>query len=342
MAVQSSTRPEVAPGQRRGGSKPPMEPQRSRGVLGRLDIKYSPYLYIAPFFVVFGIFGLWPLIYTLRMSLYDWDLGSTVETAKFVGFDNFTMFLGDSDFWNSVVNTIAMFLMSTIPQLILALILANALNKRLRGRTLLRMGVLIPNITSVAAVSIVFTQLYNRDFGLINWVLGFVGVEPIDWTARSWSSWVAISSMVDWRWTGYNALIFLAAMQSIPRDIYESASIDGASGWRQFWTMTVPMLRPTIIFVTIISTIGGLQLYGEPLLFTGGGNPLLGGSDRQSQTVTMFLMEQFYMKFELGRAATVAWLLFILIMIFSIINFLFTRSLRSADGKAKQRKGVTR
>ncbi len=102
------------------------------------------------------------------------------------------------------------------------------------------------------------------------------------------------------------------------------------------------MLRPTIIFVTIISTIGGLQLFAEPLLFTGGGNPLLGGSDRQSQTVTMFLMEQFYMKFELGRAATVAWLLFILILIFSVINFLFTRSLRSADGKAKQRKAVKR
>jgi cellobiose transport system permease protein len=336
--VQSSTRRDVAPGQRRGGGSPPhREPRRSKGVLGRLDIKYSPYLYIAPFFVVFGIFGLWPLIYTLRMSLYDWDLGATVETAKFVGLDNFVMFLGDDDFWNSVVNTIAMFLMSTVPQLILALILANALNKRLRGRTLLRMGVLIPNITSVAAVSIVFTQLYSRDFGLINWLLGLVGVEPIEWQAHSWSSWVAISSMVDWRWTGYNALIFLAAMQSIPRDIYESASLDGASAWRQFWTMTVPMLRPTIIFVTIISTIGGLQLYGEPLLFTGGGNPLLGGSDRQSQTVTMFLMEQFYMKFELGRAATVAWLLFIMILVFSVVNFLFTRSLRSADGTSRKK-----
>ncbi|MFC7763300.1 carbohydrate ABC transporter permease [Catellatospora bangladeshensis] len=338
MTVQSSPRHDVAPRQRRGGSPPPSEPRRSRGVLGRLDIKYSPYLYIAPFFVVFGIFGLWPLIYTLRMSLYDWDLGSTVETAKFVGLDNFVMFLKDDDFWNSVVNTLALFLMSTVPQLILALILANALNKRLRGRTLLRMGVLIPNITSVAAVSIVFTQLYSRDFGLINWLLGLVGIDPIEWQAHSWSSWVAISSMVDWRWTGYNALIFLAAMQSIPRDIYESASLDGASSWRQFWTMTVPMLRPTIIFVTIISTIGGLQLYGEPLLFTGGGNPLLGGSDRQSQTVTMFLMEQFYMKFELGRAATVAWLLFIMILVFSVINFLFTRSLRSADGTAKKKK----
>lgn len=311
--------------------------------LSRLDIKYSPYLYIAPFFIIFGIFGAWPLIYTLIMSLYDWDLGSTLAEADFVGFANFARFLQDEDFWNSVLNTVMMFLISTVPQLLLALVLANALNKRMRGRTFFRMGVLIPNITSVAAVSIVFTQLYSRDFGFINWLLGLVGVSPIDWQATSLPSWIAIATMVDWRWTGYNALIYLAAMQSIPKDVYESASIDGASATRQFWGLTVPMLRPTIIFTVIISTIGGLQLYGEPLLFAGGGNPLLGGSDRQFQTVTMFLMEQFYMDFELGQAATVAWLLFILILIFSVINFFFTSRLQNDNARIKKnRKGVAR
>jgi cellobiose transport system permease protein len=309
--------------------------------LGRLDIKYSPYLYIAPFFIVFGIFGLWPMIYTLIMSLYDWDLGSRLGEADFVGFANFSRFLTDEDFWNSVLNTVMMFFISTVPQLLLALVLANALNKKMRGRTFFRMGVLIPNITSVAAVSIVFTQLYSRDFGVINWFIGLFGVAPIEWQAQSWTSWIAIATMVDWRWTGYNALIYLAAMQSISKDVYESASLDGASANRQFWSMTVPMLRPTIIFTVIISTIGGLQLYGEPLLFAGGGNPLLGGSDRQFQTVTMFLMEQFYMDFELGQAATVAWLLFLLILVFSVINFLFTSRLQS-DRIKKTRKGASR
>ncbi len=309
--------------------------------LSRLDIKYSPYLYIAPFFIVFGIFGLWPLIYTLIMSMYDWDLGSKLNEATFVGFDNFARFLGDDDFWNAVLNTVMMFLLSTVPQLLLALVLANALNKKIRARTFFRMGVLVPNITSVAAVSIVFTQLYSRDFGLINWVLGLVGIGPIEWQAQAWTSWIAVATMVDWRWIGYNALIYLAAMQSIPKDVYESASIDGASQSRQFWTLTVPMLRPTIIFTVIISTIGGLQLYGEPLLFAGGGNPLLGGSDRQFQTVTMFLMEQFYMDFELGQAATVAWLLFLLILIFSVINFFFTSRLQN-DRPAKRKKVASR
>ena len=146
--------------------------------------------------------------------------------------------------------------------------------------------------------------------------------------------------MVDWRWVGYNALIYLAAMQSIPRDIYESASLDGASSRRQFWSLTVPMLRPTIIFTVIISTIGGLQLYAEPLLFTGGASAFLGGTLRQSQTVTMYLMEQFYGKFEFGDMATVAWLLFLLILVFSGVNYLITSRLESSDKKSRKRGGA--
>jgi cellobiose transport system permease protein len=341
MAVETSAGKQDA--HRRDGLQPLPPPVSNLGAkLSRFDIKASPYLYIAPFFVLFGIFGLYPLLYTAVMALYDWDLGDTLDTATFVGFENFTRFLQDSDFWTSVLNTVAMFLLSTVPQLLLALVLANMLNKKLRGRTFLRMGLLIPNITSVAAVSIIFTQLYARDYGLINFLLGIIGIDPIDWQANSESSWFAIATMVDWRWTGYNALIYLAAMQSIPRDVYESASIDGASPARQFWSMTVPMLRPTIIFTVIISTIGGLQLFGEPLLFGPGGNPYLGGSDRQFQTVTMFLMEQFYIKTELGRAATVAWLLFIMILVFSIVNFLITRRINSPDGQMKRKKGAVR
>lgn len=310
---------------------PPIRVEPDRRLRGarrsRLDMKYSPYLYIAPFFVVFGIFGAYPLVYTAWVALHDWEVGT--DNPTFVGLDNFTKILSDSNFWNAVLNTVGIFLISTIPQLLLALVLANALNKKMRGRTLLRMGVLIPNITSVAAVAIVFSQLYSRDFGLINWILHFFGLGPFEWQAYKWSSWIAISTMVDWRWVGYNALIYLAAMQSIPRDIYESAALDGASSNKQFWRITVPMLRPTIIFTVIISTIGGLQLYAEPLLFNGGASAFLGGTLRQSQTVTMYLMEQFYGRFEFGDMATVAWLLFLLILIFSVVNFAITSRLES-------------
>jgi cellobiose transport system permease protein len=212
-----------------------------------------------------------------------------------------------------------------VPQLLLALWLANALNRKLRFPTVFRMGVLLPLVTSVAAVAIVFTQIFGRDYGMANWFLHFFGVNNIEWQANKWSSWLAISTMVDWRWTGYNALIFLAGMQAIPRDLYEAAAIDGASRTQQFWRITVPMLRPTIIFVSIISTIGGLQLFTEPLLFNSG--HMEGGTLRQSQTVAMYMFENAFNRFQYGYGSAVAWMLFLIIFIFSIINFLIIRRL---------------
>ncbi|MCW6009486.1 sugar ABC transporter permease [Micromonospora sp. CPCC 205371] len=289
-------------------------------------MKASPYLYIAPFFVLFGVFGAYPLAYTLWVSLHDWDL--LAEDHPFVGLDNYTRLMGDADFWHSVANTLGIFVISTVPQLLLALWIANLLNRQLRARTFFRMGILIPNITSTAAVAIVFGQLFSREFGLINWTLDLVGIDAIDWRANRLASWVAVSTMVDWRWTGYNALIFLAAMQAIPRDLYESAAIDGANAFRQFWSITVPMLRPTIIFCVIVSTIGGLQLFTEPLLFNSGTNPIRGGPSRESQTMTMYMFENaFAPNFNFGYGSAVAWMLFVLIAIVAIVNVVLIRRL---------------
>src|SRR5581483_63106 len=188
-----------------------------------------------------------------------------------------------------VENTLGIWALSTIPQLLLALGLAHVLNTRLRARTFFRMSVLLPQVTSLVAVALIFTQLFSRDYGLFNYLLGAFGISPVDWEAGRFSSWVALSVMVTWRWTGYNALIYLAAMQSIPDDLYESAAIDGARRWRQFFHVTVPMLRPTIIFTVIISTIGGLQLFTEPYLFQPIKQGALGGSARQYQTISMYL-----------------------------------------------------
>lgn len=306
----------------------PPERRRLRARLARLDLKYSPYLYISPFYILFLAFGLFPLGYTFWVSLNRWEI---IGGHKFIGLRNYTRLMTDDQFWNAVVNTFGMFVISTVPQLILALMLANALNRRLRFQTLFRMGVLLPLVTSVAAVAIVFTQLYGRDYGMANWVLHFFGVHKIDWQANRWASWVAVSTMVDWRWTGYNSLIFLAGMQAIPRDLYEAAAIDGASRRQQFWRITVPMLRPTIIFTTIISTIGGLQLFTEPLLFNFG--YMQGGSLRQSQTVAMYMFENAFNRFQYGYGSAVAWMLFLMILVFSLVNFLLIR--RFAGGEDK-------
>jgi cellobiose transport system permease protein len=295
--------------------------------LARLDIKASPYLYVAPFFVLFAVFGLYPLGYTFYVATRNWTLGAQTSTSA--GFANFTELMHDSDFWNSVGNTFGIFALSTVPQLLVALFLAHLLNKAIRGKLFFRSGIIAPIVTSTAVIGLIFSQIFSKDYGLVNYALHLVGVSPIDWKADKWSSWAAVATMVNWRWTGYNALIYLAAMQTIPRDIYESASLDGARSMTQFWRITVPLLRPTIIFTVIISTIGGLQLFGEPALFNSGSNYLGGGSLHQFQTMTMYLLQEMFNRSRLGYAGAIAWVLFLLILITSVFNFLIVRRLDS-------------
>jgi cellobiose transport system permease protein len=191
----------------------------------------------------------------------------------------------------------------------------------------------LPQVTSLVAVALIFSQLFSRDYGVVNYVLGGVGMHHVDWEAGRLSSWIALSVMVTWRWTGYNALIYLAAMQGIPEELYEAAAIDGAKGWRQFRHVTVPMLRPTIIFTVIVSTIGGLQLFTEPYLFEPLKQGATGGSARQYQTVVMYLYEKAFgsTQFDFGYAAAIGWALFLLIALFSLVNFLIVRRIRSAE-----------
>ena len=302
-----------------------------RRKLRRLDVKVSPYVYVSPFFVIFIAFGLFPLAYTAYVSLTDRNLLDPV--THFVGLQNYADLLHDSYFWNAVWNTLAIWVLSTVPQLLLALGLAHLLNTKLRARTLFRMSVVLPQVTSLVAVALIFAQLFGRDYGLVNYVLGQFGIHHVYWEAGQFSSWVALSVMVMWRWTGYNALIYLAAMQAIPDELYEAAAIDGARPWRQFPHVTVPMLRPTIIFTVIVSTIGGLQLFTEPYLFEPSHYGATGGSDRQYQTVAMYLYEKAFAssQFKFGYASAVAWCLFLLIAVISTLNFLIVRRIRSAE-----------
>jgi cellobiose transport system permease protein len=309
------------------GAQPVAGPHRSRLSRARsfVDLKVSPYLLVSPYFILFAIFGAFPLGFTLWVSLHDWQLAGDKE---YVGLEHYEFLLGNERFRTTVVNTLGMFVVATVPQLLLALMLANALNKRLRGRLFLRLGVLIPMVTSVVAVAIVFSQLYGTEYGMINWLLEKVGVDPIDWRASSTASWVAISSMVDWRWTGYNAIIYLAAMQAIPRGLYEAAIIDGASSRQQFWHITVPQLKPVILFTVFISTIGGLTLFAEPLMF--GSGRFDGGTTGQYQTVAMYIVQAFRERNNYGLAAAAAWLLFVIIIVVALANYLVVNRIREA------------
>ncbi|MEV0649181.1 sugar ABC transporter permease [Phytomonospora sp. NPDC050363] len=303
----------------------PAVPKPARSRLLRFEQRGMPYALISPYFLLFAVFGLFPLGFTLWVSLHRWRLAGEKE---WVGFDNYAFLLTNERFWNATGNTLGIFVMSTIPQLLLALAIASALNKRMRFRLAIRLGILLPMVTSVVAVAVVFSHLYGTEFGLFNWLLNLVGVDNINWRADKLPSWFAISSMIDWRWTGYNAIIFLAAMQTIPRDLYEAAAIDGASPRRQFWQITVPQLRPIIIFTVFVSTMGGLTLFAEPTMF--GSGLYGGGTAGQFQTVAMYIVQAFRQRNNYGLAAAAAWLLFLMILIVALINYLFVNRIRGS------------
>jgi cellobiose transport system permease protein len=297
----------------------------------RFDEKVAPYVLIAPFFVIFAIFGVFPLLYTAYVSMTDRNLLD--PTFAFIGLDNYRQLVGDDYFWNAVTNTLGIWVLSTVPQLLIALGLAHLLNRSLRVRTLFRMSVLLPQVTSLVAVALIFTELFAHDYGLVNYLLNQVGIASVDWEAGRLSSWAALSVMITWRWAGYNALIYLAAMQGIPDELYEAAEIDGATRWQRFRHITIPQLRPTIIFTVIVSTIGGLQIFTEPFLFESNPGVAQGGSGRQFQTVTMYLYEKAFAggQFDFGYASAIAWCLFLLIIVISLFNFLVVRRIRSAE-----------
>ncbi|SDD74666.1 carbohydrate ABC transporter permease [Auraticoccus monumenti] len=297
--------------------------------MSRFDVKVSPYLYVSPFFLLFALVGAFPLLYTLVVSLHEWDL--LKGQGEFVGLANFAEVLADPMFWNSIRNTVSIFLLSAVPQLLVALLVAFLLDQGLRSAGFWRMSVLVPYVVTPVAVAIIFSSAFSEADGLVNNLLNVVGIEDQAWKNDRFLSNVAIASMVNWRWTGYNALILLAAMQAIPREHLESAAIDGAGALRRFLSITIPGIRPTLIFVVITATIGGLQIFAEPRLFdvsTAGG---IGGSDRQFQTTVLFMWEMAFFRRDFGEAAAVAWLLFVLVVGIGMINFAITR--RIAGGR---------
>ncbi|HTN55350.1 MAG TPA: sugar ABC transporter permease [Microbacterium sp.] len=303
-------------------------PLTFRQKVSRFDYTYSPYFYVAPFFILFALIGVFPIAYTLNVSLYDWHL--LKGQGDFIGLENYVSVLNDPFFWNAFGNTISIFLLSAIPQLIVATVVAALLDQAIRGKTFWRMSILLPYIVAPVAVTVIFLQVFNQFHGPIAGILELLGLDPIRWAFDVFPSHVAIATMVNWRWTGYNALLLLAAMQAVPRDVYESATLDGASKPRRFWSITIPMIRPTLIFVVITATIGGLQIFTEPTLFD---SRTYGGADRQFQTIVLYLYEMAFPRRDFGRASATAWILFVVIVLVGLLSYAVTRAVRTAETK---------
>jgi cellobiose transport system permease protein len=183
---------------------------------------------------------------------------------------------------------------------------------------------LMPYATSLAAATVIFLELF-ADQGIINWGLqNVLHLPSVDWQGSKWPSQIAVSAIVTWRWTGYNALIYLAGIQSIDSSLYEAAAIDGASRWKQFLNITLPGLRPTILFTIIVSTIGAAQLFGEPLLYDPTGQPN-GGTSNQYQTLGLLMYQQGWTNDRLGLASATAWTMFVIVILAVLVNVFLVR-----------------
>jgi len=271
-----------------------------------------PYLFILPFYILFAIFMVYPICFGLYLSLHEW---SGIGDMLFVGSGNYLNLFRDQDFRLALLNTFWYMGASLVINLVFSLLLATMLNSTLvRGRKILRTIYFIPIVTSIVAAAIVFTLFYDRDYGLFNLPLILSGRAPLDWLGDVSLSKLAVIGLIAWRWTGFNMVYFLAGLQSIPPLLYEAALIDGANALQRFFRITLPLLKPIILFVTVITLTGSIQVFEEPYVLTGG------GPADSSMSVVMYLFRTGMEYLRLGYAAAIGFFLFGTVFIFSWIQ----------------------
>jgi multiple sugar transport system permease protein len=289
----------------------------------RLSPRWAPYVFISPFLVLFAVFGVFPLLFSLHLAFQSWEPTSGLDAMEFVGLDNFVFALGDAWFWKSLENTAWLAFASGVPQHLVAIPLAVFIHNSFRR---LRDGVVgayfLPYITSTVAIAIMFSSLFSTDFGLVNAGLkAAFGIESIDWLGKPEHIKPAIAFIVFWRYLGFNVVLYLAALQTIPKDLYEAATMDGASRLQQFFRITLPSLKPMIFFGVTLSVIGGLQLFEEPFILTGG----KGGADQSAMTSAVYLYRMAFDFNDFGGASAMSWLLFVVV---ALMTWLTNRAFR--------------
>jgi multiple sugar transport system permease protein len=284
--------------------------------------RYGLY-FIIPYFVAYLVFSVYPIIYSFVISFEKWDGMS--PTATFVGLTNYTNLLNDPIFYQSILNTFIMEGFCIVPQMLVALFLAVLFNNwRVRGKEFFRAIFYLPNLITPAAVAVLFSFIFDWQSGAINMIFAkfhFIS-EPINWFFNTGSARGIISLVLWWMWFGYSMIIFGAGLKNIPMELYEAASIDGASAWRQFTSITMPLLRPTILYSCVTSLIGGLQIFDIPFVMTSfPGGPGIGGPSNTTMTMVMYLYYTAFLNMNYGYGAAIGYGLFILTLILSLVTF---------------------
>lgn len=281
-----------------------------------------PYLFLSPFFLLFGIFGIFPIVFSFVLMFQQWDPVQGLGAMQFVGLENIRFTLEDPWVWKSLGNTFWLAIASGLPQHLVAVPLAYLINEKLQGSRNALMGAyFLPYITSTVAIAMMFTTLFSTDYGLVNALLEtlqqwpilswLMPTEHIDWLGTPETIKPVIALVVFWRYLGFNLILYVAALQSIPRELYEAARMDGAREWRIFWSITLPQLKPMMVFSMTLSVIGGLQLFEEPFILTGG----KGGVEQAGMTTAMYMYRTAFEFNDFGLASAMSWLLFLMIAV---------------------------
>jgi len=304
----------------------------SAGFLPRLSPAAAPYVLLSPFVLLFMVFGLFPLAFSFYLAFQSWEPTAGLSAMKFVGLDNFAFALTDEWFWKSLKNTAWLAVVSGVPQHVVAIPLAYFIHTSFkRSRNSVVGAYFLPYITSTVAIAMMFSTLFSTDYGLINLSLqalhGVPGLawltpaQPTDWLGRAENIKPAIALVVFWRYVGFNTVLYLAALQTIAGDIYEAATMDGAGRWQQFWYISLPSLQPMIYFGVTLSMIGGLQLFEEPFILTGG----RGGTDQTGMTTAMYMYRTAFEFNDFGGASALSWLLFVFV---AVLTWLTNRAFK--------------
>jgi multiple sugar transport system permease protein len=273
--------------------------------------------FLAPALLAIGIFFFIPVVAAFILSFTDFDIYSlgNLQYARFVGFHNYMRLFEDPLFWKALKNTLYFLLLGGPLSIAVSLSAALLLNSRLvRFKTFFRLAYFAPVVTTLVAISVVWRFVYHPRFGLLNYGLSFLGIGNIDWLGDPHWAMPAIILMAVWKNFGYNMIIFIAGLQSIPKELYEAASIDGANPWQQFKSITIPMLAPTTLFISVITMIGYFQLFAEPYVMTQGG-PL-----NSTLSIVLYMYQQGFRWWNMGYSAAIAFVLFAFILVGSLIQ----------------------
>jgi len=289
----------------------------------------SAWLFLAPALVVLGVFFLLPVLAALALSLTDYDLYALadIRNLRFIGFANYWELLQRPLFWSALGHTVYFVAVGVPLSMGASLGAALLLNSPLaRCKPLFRTALFAPVVTTVVAVAVIWRYLFNTKYGMANYLLGLLGIHPVDWLGDPHWAMPTIILFAVWKNFGYNMIIFLAGLQAIPPDLYEAARIDGASSWRQFRHITLPLLKPTLLMVAILTVSGYFQLFAEPYVMTEGG-PL------QSTVSVLYLMyDEGFKWWNLGSASAVAFLLFLIMFAVTVLMLKLSRRGEHPDG----------